>query len=214
MLGCYPLSCFSCNLLLLHKFFHHWALTSLPFNLGPPLGFDTDGLGGGLLPFLVPQYCGARNLLTCASQINVLAVQVSAKWKMDRRMQEKQWVRGYETISKRIYEWPTVMIRVEEKQKQDGTHWNHSMGGCQKDCNPYYPWWYIRYKQLYCRPCNSFEDLMLLDQEGKRNQKWWINDDDVYIHMDSDISNQLTAAACIPLWTTRTVSNTSCGLQL
>ena len=73
-MGCYQLleSCFSCILLfLLHNFFHHWALTSLPFNLRPRLGFDTDGLGGGLLPFLVPQYCGARNLRS-ATHLNVL----------------------------------------------------------------------------------------------------------------------------------------------
>ena len=96
MLGCYQLleSYLSCILLLLHKFFHHWALTSLPFNLGPPLGFDTDGLGRGLLPFLVPQYCGARNLLPDfgARQVfSELPVQVSAKRIMGRDgIQEKQ----------------------------------------------------------------------------------------------------------------------------
>ena len=74
-MGCYQLleNCFSCILLLLlHNFFHHWALTSLPFNFGP-LGFDTDGLGRGLLPFLVLQYCGAKSLRPDASHSKLLA---------------------------------------------------------------------------------------------------------------------------------------------
>jgi len=79
------------SLLLLHNFFHHWALTSLPFNFGP-LGFDTDGLRRGLLPFLVLQYCGARNLRSDATQVfsDPILLQESAKRIMGRRIQEKQ----------------------------------------------------------------------------------------------------------------------------
>ena len=50
----------------------------------------------------------------------------------------KQLVSGYTNDT-------TVIVRVEEKQKQDGTYWNHSMGGRQKDCISYYLWQYMYY---------------------------------------------------------------------
>ena len=97
-------SCFSFNLLLLHKFFHHWALTSLPFNFGP-LGFDTDGLGRGLLPFLVPQYCGARNLRDDRQVFSegAVMVQVSAKRIMAGEYRKNNEWADINTMSKRIY---------------------------------------------------------------------------------------------------------------
>ena len=44
----------------------------------------------------------------------------------------KQLVSGYTNDT-------TVIVRVEEKQKQDGTYWNHSMVDLKKHYNPYYP---------------------------------------------------------------------------
>ena len=44
----------------------------------------------------------------------------------------KQLVSGYTNDT-------TVIVRVEEKQKQDGTYWKDSMVDLKKHYNPYYP---------------------------------------------------------------------------